>query len=80
MKTIYQTVAVDLFTVDVQVLDRGVLNIGQQRLSTFGNSQKFAVTEDRSRKSTKIVFFLRFSRIKFVCPIYRTPNRCPAIR
>ena len=80
VKTIYQTVAVDLFTVDVQVLDRGVLNIGQQRLSTFGNSQKFAVTEDRSGKCTKIVLFARFSRIEFIGPIHRTSDRCPIIR
>lgn len=39
VKTIYQTVAVDLLAVDVQIFDRGVLNIGQQRPSAFGDSQ-----------------------------------------
>ncbi|WP_337780045.1 hypothetical protein [Vescimonas sp.] len=80
MKTIYQTVAVDLFTVDVQILDRGVLNISQQRFATFGDSQEFAVAEDRAGESTEVILLIGIPRIKFVSSIYRASDGSPAVR
>ena len=80
VEPIHQAVAVDLLAVDVQVFDRGVLNIGQQRLSTLGNGQQLVVAQDGAGKSTEVIFFIGIPGVKFIGPIHRTADRRPTVR